>query len=98
MAWGVGSGPAALETCGSILPDALLLDTALPGTDCYELAGQVRAIPALASVVLIAMTPAGDSQPPAERALAAGCDAAVAKAVDLHELVATLLRCLGPGP
>jgi CheY-like chemotaxis protein len=52
----------ALEMAKMHVPDAILLDIGLPGTDGYELAQQIRALPALDKVLLVAVTGFGQDQ------------------------------------
>ncbi len=48
------AGPEAISTVAEFLPEAVLLDIGLPGMDGFEVARQIRAIPALAGALLIA--------------------------------------------
>ena len=84
------TGPDALTVAAEFLPEVVLLDIGLPGMDGFEVARQLRAMPALAGVRLIAMT--GYASP--EDLLAAqqaGFDEHLAKPVDL-DVLRDLLR------
>ena len=50
------TGPDALAAAAEFLPEVVLLDIGLPGMDGFEVARQIRAMPALSGVLLIAMT------------------------------------------
>lgn len=56
----VHSAAAALEQAKVELPDVLISDIAMPGMDGYELAQRVRQDPALADVVLVALSGYGN--------------------------------------
>jgi CheY-like chemotaxis protein len=92
MATGAGGGVDALEMCAVMLPDAVLVNLAVPETDASELVRRLRGMPGLAGVVVVAMT-ATDAVG-RQRALDAGCDAVLAQPVDLERLLATLRRSL----
>jgi len=49
-------GPTAIQIASEYLPDVILLDIGLPGLNGYEVAKQVRKLPALDGVVLVALT------------------------------------------
>jgi len=68
----VGDGLEALEVARRLLPDLVLLDMTLPGMDGVEVARQLKANPALASVPVVALS-ALTQEAVRERALAAGC-------------------------
>lgn len=79
------SAEQALEVLPVFKPRLLLLDIRLPGMDGLTLARQLRADPAHADLVIIAVTASamkGDEQ----EVLAAGCDAYVAKPIDTRTL------------
>jgi len=68
-----GAAAAALELAGGYAPDAIFLDTGMPGMDGYEVARRMRQLPGLTNVVLTALT--GWGQPEDRRRTAdAGFD------------------------
>jgi CheY-like chemotaxis protein len=77
----VHNGPAALAEAPVWRPNVVLLDIGLPGIDGYEVARQMRQDPALAGVLLIAMTGYGQER---DRRLSqeAGFDHHLVKPVD----------------
>ncbi|MDR3418901.1 MAG: response regulator [Nevskia sp.] len=81
--------------------DVVLSDIAMPETDGYTLARQIRALreregATPASVPLIAFT-AFSRQEDARRALDSGFDRHIAKPADIEKLVALLNVCVQPG-
>lgn len=91
--WEATTGQEGLALLRDGRPDLILLDMQLPGLDGFTLAAmlksdaQTRAIPVVA-VTAFAMK--GD----AERVLAAGCDAYIAKPIDDAQLLEVVERCL----
>lgn len=86
-------GTSGLEAAKELHPDLILLDLSLPGIDGWEVARRVKADPDLADVGIIALTAhamPGDAQ----EALAAGCDAYLAKPLDESALFAEMRRLL----
>ena len=82
---------ARLHAAMSPAPQAFLLDIGLPGMDGYELARQLRAMPVVATAVLIALTGYGQPQD-RERSSAAGFNHHLEKPVDPEALMALLNR------
>ncbi|BCS32115.1 hypothetical protein TBR22_A13240 [Luteitalea sp. TBR-22] len=83
------SGGAALDLAKTFLPDALLLDIGLPGMSGYDVARALRADPAHAHVLLVAVT--GWGQPEDHRkAREAGFDHHHVKPVDVAQIEALL--------
>ncbi|HEU4507176.1 MAG TPA: PAS domain S-box protein, partial [Pyrinomonadaceae bacterium] len=85
----VGSAAEAIEAIVSGVPDILISDIGMPGTDGYELIRKVRSLPVsrggkVAAVALTAYTRIEDRL----QALRAGYDMHVPKPVELAELVA----------
>jgi CheY-like chemotaxis protein len=82
-------GPSALQAAEEFVPDVALLDIGLPVMDGYELARQLRHIPKLKHVRLVAVTGYGEA---ADRRLSqeAGFDAYVLKPVSMQELESVL--------
>ncbi len=78
---------------GGFRPRLILMDIQLPGMDGLELTRRLRADPAQAGVVIIALTAyamVGDR----ERALAAGCDGYIAKPIDTRAFSRTIREAL----
>lgn len=86
-------GILGLEMVKSERPDLLLVDVNLPGMDGLEVATEVKKIPELASIPIIALT-ANAMHGDRERCLAAGCDAYIAKPISRQELKNMLNRFL----
>jgi CheY-like chemotaxis protein len=75
----------ALEELESFAPRLILMDLQLPGMDGLELTRQLKADPVRQSISIVALTAyamKGDEV----KALAAGCDAYVAKPIDIDSL------------
>jgi two-component system cell cycle response regulator DivK len=87
-------GNAGIEAAGTLGPDLILMDIALPGIDGYEATRRLKADPATSHIPVIALTShamSGDR----ERALTAGCDAYDTKPVDLKRLLSIIAEVLG---
>ncbi|MBC7452690.1 MAG: response regulator, partial [Massilia sp.] len=81
----------ALERARGAPPDVCLLDVGLPEMDGNALARELRLLPQMSAVVLVAVT--GYSQPEdKEAAFAAGFDHHFAKPVDCDKLTVLLER------
>jgi PAS domain S-box-containing protein len=85
----VGSAAEAIEALMSSVPDILISDIGMPGTDGYDLIKQIRALPPdrgakVAAIALTAYTRIEDRL----QALRAGYDMHVPKPVELAELCA----------
>ncbi len=80
---------AALQRSTAASYDVFLLDIGLPDIDGYELAQRLRAQPATAGAVLIAVTGYGQQQDRAHTS-AAGFDHHLVKPVDFHAMSAIL--------
>ena len=83
------TGPDAVTTAADFLPDVVLLDIGLPGMDGFAVARQLRTMPALEGVFIIAMSGYGHGKDRAE-AKAAGFDEYMVKPMDLAQLRAWL--------
>ena len=71
------------------LPEVILLDIGLPGTNGFELAQQLRADPKFADTTLVAVTGYG-SDLDREKSMAAGFDYHQVKPVQIDEILAVL--------
>ncbi len=86
-----GSARETIELVASWTPNALLLDIELPFMDGYELVRELRRVPAMATVHILAVT--GHTAPSdKERAFAVGFDAHVSKPIDGRALVALIAK------
>ncbi|MGV3571642.1 MAG: hybrid sensor histidine kinase/response regulator [Ramlibacter sp.] len=83
------SGPDAVAAARSQRPDVLLCDIGLPGMSGYEVARTLRADPAFAGTLLVAVTGYGTEQD-RRAASEAGFDRHFAKPVDPDEMFSTL--------
>ncbi len=82
----------ALEGVASFVPEVVLCDVGLPGTDGYELAGKLRRRPELRHTVLLALTGYGQDED-RTRARAAGFAHHLVKPVE-PDTLAALLRAV----
>lgn len=76
---------SALQVVRTARPALVLMDLQLPGMDGLELTRQLKANPDTRQIAIVAVTAyamKGDEQ----RALAAGCDAYIAKPIDTRTL------------
>ncbi|HEY8516375.1 MAG TPA: response regulator [Candidatus Binatia bacterium] len=67
-----GDGPEALDVATRTPPDLVLVDMTLPGMDGVEVTRQLKAMPTLAAVPVVALSALTQSVV-RDRALAAGC-------------------------
>lgn len=80
---------SALEAARAHPPDVVLLDIGLPGSNGYDLARQMRKMPALRRAVLVALTGYGRDEDKA-RSWEAGFDVHLIKPVDLSAVIELL--------
>jgi two-component system, cell cycle response regulator DivK len=86
-------GEEGVEKARAEKPNLILMDLSLPQKDGWTATREIRQIPELAGVKIIALTAhamVGDR----ERALEAGCDDYVSKPIDLRELTERLAEHL----
>lgn len=83
------NGADAIESVRDFTPDAVFLDISLPDMNGYRVAEQMRLIPALGKVMLVAMTGHGNDDDQ-DRSRRAGFDHHVVKPAD-HDYVKQLL-------
>jgi CheY-like chemotaxis protein len=76
----------ARQQVGTTVPDVILMDMQLPGTDGLTLAAEIRADPRLHHVPIIALT-AHAMRGDRERFLAGGCDGYIPKPIDAVSFV-----------
>ena len=89
----VGSAEEGLASARRYLPDLVLMDLGLPGLDGLAATRHLKEDPITSQVPIIATT-AHAMKGDAEQSLEAGCDAYIAKPVDLSNLLATVGRLL----
>jgi len=82
---------AAIRLARGFAPDLALLDIGLPVMDGYELAAQLRQMPALGVARFVALTGYGQTRD-RERSMAAGFDHHFVKPVQVDELVRLVER------
>lgn len=78
-------GHAAVEAAERLAPEIVLLDIGLPGLDGYEVARRLRASPATAGALLVALTGYG-GEDERRKALAAGFDEHLTKPAAAQDL------------
>ncbi len=76
----------AIEALKSTRPDLILMDINMPGVDGYSLTSQIKSLPDLANVPIIAVT-ANVMKGDRERTLQAGCDGYIEKPIDVYRFV-----------
>lgn len=89
------SGDEGVRTASVCEPDLILLDIQLPVMDGYTVARELRKIPALAAIPIIAVTSfamPGDR----EQALAAGCTGYIEKPIDPDTFITQINQHLPP--
>ena len=89
-------GEAGVRLAGDHRPDLILMDIQLPVLDGYEATRRIKTDPDLRSIPIIVVTSyalSGDDQ----KAMAAGCDAYIAKPFSPRELLVTIRKFL-PDP
>jgi two-component system cell cycle response regulator DivK len=84
---------AARTQLGSEVPDLILMDMQLPGTDGLTLVGEIRGRPETATVPIIALT-AHAMRGDRERFLAGGCDAYIPKPINAVTFVDEIMEVL----
>jgi len=81
-----GDADEALATLAGELPDLVLMDMQLPGTDGLVLVDRLRHNPRTAHLPMVALT-AHAMRGDRERFLAGGCDGYIAKPIDTTQFV-----------
>ena len=84
------SGREALDAASEACPDVVLLDIDLPDMPGTDVLTELRRLPGMASVPVLAVT-AYAMKGDAERLLAAGFDGYIAKPIDVRSFVDTVL-------
>lgn len=86
-------GLSALEIATAWQPDLALLDIGLPGMNGLELAQHLKAAPATAGIILVALTASMDKEDH-RAALEAGCVAVETKPLELDRALPLLAKLL----
>lgn len=81
----------ALETLQNIKPNLILMDINMPEVDGYTLTAQIRALPEMSAVPIVALT-ANVMKGDRERSLQAGCDGYIQKPIDIDTIAAQVQR------
>lgn len=87
------NGEQGVQMAHSEKPDMILMDLSLPVKDGWDATREIKAVPDLNAIPVIALTAhamTGDR----EKALAAGCDDYVTKPIDMADLVTKIKTCL----
>jgi CheY-like chemotaxis protein len=90
---GAISAEEAMETLARIRPDVILMDLQLPGKDGLTFTRELRSIPALAQIPIVALS-AHAMKDDRWRVLNAGCDGYIAKPIDTRAFAAQLEEIL----
>ncbi len=88
------SGPEGITKASQLNPDLILTDLVMPDLDGFETTRQLRAIPALAKVPIIAVS-ASVFESFQQRSRAAGCNAFLPNPIQLEPLLELLRTWLG---
>ena len=84
------SAAAAQAAVRSFAPELILMDMQMPGMDGLTLTRLLKADPATALIVVVALT-AYAMHGDADRASAAGCDGYLTKPIDVHRFAEQVL-------
>ncbi len=82
-------GQDCLNQALAVKPDVILLDLIMPGLDGFEVARQLRQLPTLRDIIIIA-TSASTFDDDQEKSLAAGCDGFISKPIQAQKLLEQL--------
>jgi two-component system cell cycle response regulator DivK len=82
---------AAFDRIEQTMPNLILMDINLPEVDGYTLTTELRKMPKLDSVPIIALT-ANVMKGDMERSMQAGCDGYIQKPIDIDTLVLQVQR------
>jgi two-component system, cell cycle response regulator DivK len=88
------SGERGLQVAAESQPDLVLMDVQMPGMDGLETTRRLKADPRTAHIKVVALT-ALAMKGDAERILAAGCDAYLAKPYQYQQLLEAVNKALG---
>ena len=83
----------ALDVITSTIPDLILMDINMPDMDGYTLTTQIKSMPGMQTIPIIAVT-ANVMRGDREKTLEAGCDGYIQKPIDVDVLPAQIRRYL----
>lgn len=83
----------ALDVLNSTIPNLILMDINMPDIDGYTLTRQIKSMPGMQDIPIIAVT-ANVMRGDRERTLEAGCDGYIQKPIDVDTLPAQIMRYL----
>lgn len=81
----------ALEVLQKLRPDLILMDINMPEMDGYTLTANIRSLPDMGVVPIVAIT-ANVMKGDRERSLEAGCDGYIQKPIDIDTIVSQIER------
>lgn len=84
----------AKEMLKSLQPDLILMDINMPDMDGYTLTNDLKSMPNLMGVPIVAIT-ANVMKGDRERTLSAGCDGYIEKPIDVDRFIEQVERFLG---
>ena len=79
------SAATAMDVLQKLLPDLILMDINLPEMDGYHLTANIRSLPGMKTVPIIAIT-ANVLKGDREKSLEAGCDGYIQKPIDIDTI------------
>lgn len=88
------NGAKAREMLKTQTPDLILMDINMPDMDGYTLTNELKAMPNLMSVPIVAIT-ANVMKGDRERTLSAGCDGYIEKPIDVDRFIEQVERFIG---
>lgn len=83
----------ALNMIRSTIPDLILMDINMPDIDGYTLTSQIKSMPGMVDIPIIAVT-ANVMRGDREKTLEAGCDGYIQKPIDVDSLPTQIRRYL----
>ncbi|HEY3388258.1 MAG TPA: response regulator [Prolixibacteraceae bacterium] len=87
------SATKAFDVLKTIRPDLILMDINMPDIDGYTLTANIRALPNLGNIPIVALT-ANVMKGDRERSIAAGCDGYIQKPIDIDTIATQVERFL----
>ncbi len=89
-----GDAASAREYLKANSPDLILMDINMPDIDGYTLTNELKSMPNLVGVPIVAIT-ANVMKGDRERTLSAGCDGYIEKPIDVDRFIDQIERFLG---